>query len=115
MNERITCDAVCDGVEVAVPQPVHRVTAFSDGQQHVAAIVRHLENTHTHVYVCGNVSMTCIKTQCVCALPQLHSSTWAGQGTRHTEHPGTAESPTRDSTASDSGSWTSPSLRQKQF
>lgn len=51
MNERITCDAVCDGVEVAVPQPVHRVTAFSDGQQHVAAIVRHLENTHTHTFM----------------------------------------------------------------
>lgn len=54
-DERITCDGAGDGGEVAVPQPVYRVTPFSDGQQHVAAVVRNLENTHAELCsVTGN-------------------------------------------------------------
>ncbi len=98
-----TSDSLRHGVQVTVPQSVDGVTALSNGQQHITAIIRHLK-THTHTYVIHLITQSEMKHHlCVCLLPQRRSSISADQEIPHTGCPETEGFPTHDSTASGAG------------
>lgn len=95
-----TSDSLRDIVQVTVPQSIDGVTALSDGQQHITAVIRHLK-THTHVIYLKHDQKW--STVCVYLLPQHRPSISADREIRHTGRPETEGFLTRDSTTSGAG------------
>lgn len=66
-----TSDSLRHVVQVTVPQSVDGVTALSDGQQHITAIIRHLK-THRHTLFTSNTIRNEVPSVCVCYLSTAH-------------------------------------------